>query len=366
MEHSLEENRVCLDPQGVRYLCADDHEVWMERGAAHSIGYEDRHYAEEGVQLFRSPAEVFQADIVLKVEPPTLKEIDYMKEGSTLISSLQTGSQHKAYFQALAKRKITAIAFEMLEDEQGDIPVVRVMSEIAGSSVILIAAEYLSNLHGGRGIIVGGITGIPPTRVVIIGSGTVAEYAARTALGLGAEVKIFDKEASRLNRVRHMLHRQVFTSFMNYDVLLPNLEAADVLIGAAKITQTHSEYMVTEEMVMKMKKDALIIDVSIDQGGCVETSSLTTHSQPTFRKHGVIHYCVPNITSRVAHTATAALSSILTPLLLEISKVGGIERMIRAKPNFVHGVYTHCGHLTDIALAKRFNIGEYKDMKLLV
>jgi alanine dehydrogenase len=262
----------------------------------------------------------------------------------------------------LSKKRINAVAYEFLEDKEGSKPVVKAMSEIAGSTVMLIAAEYL-NSYNGMGVIMGGITGVPPTKVVILGSGTVAEYTARTAIGLGAEVKVFDHHLYRLRRLKEHLGMQIYTSVINNFFLKKELKEADVVVGSLRPEE--ATCLITEEMVAEMKPNAVIIDVSIDQGGCFETSSMTSHHNPVFKKFDVIHYCVPNIPSRVARTASTALSNIFTPILLKIADVGGVEEMIYAKKGFKNGVYCYKGCMTNLYLSKQFNIS-YKDIHLLL
>src|SRR5690606_8971713 len=327
--------------------------------------FSDREYSEAGAKIVYSAKEVFEADIVLKVEPPTFEEIEDFKPGRTLISALQMGSKTEEYIHALNRKKLTAVAFELLEDKVGGMPVVRAMSEIAGSTVMLIAAEYLSSANDGKGVILGGITGVPPTKVVILGAGTVAGYAARAALGLGAEIQIFDNHIYKLRRIKHALGKQVYTSSIDTVTLSHSLQNADVVIGAIRAEKGRSRCIVTDEMVAAMKEDSIIIDVSIDQGGCFETSHMTTHKKPIYRRHGVIHYCVPNIPSRVGRTATTALSNILTPIPLHMAQVGGVEDMILSTKWFTKGVYTYKGSLTNANIANKFNM-KFKDLNLLL
>lgn len=265
----------------------------------------------------------------------------------------------------MMKKKITALAYEFIEDKVGSMPIIRAMSEIAGSTVLLIASEYLSTANNGKGVILGGITGVPPTRVVIIGAGTVAEFAARAALGLGAEVQIFDNHLYKLRRIKHILGQQIYTSTIDTITLSETLKSADVLIGALRAEKGRARHVVTEEMVSKMKPDSLIIDLSIDQGGCVETSEITTLKKPAFRKHDVIHYCVPNVASRVAHTATNALSNIFTPTILRAAEEGGVEQMIMTHKWFMKGVYTYKGSLTNESVARKFGL-KHKNIELLM
>lgn len=364
-EVAMQENRVCLTPEAVALFVNNGHEVWVESKAGLTAKFSDNEYSEAGAKIVYNAKEVFEADIVLKVEPPTEEEIQYMKPGKTLISALQLGNQHESFFHQLNKKRICAIAFELIEDKVGGMPVVRAMSEIAGSTVMLIAAEYLSSVNNGKGVIVGGITGVPPTKIVILGAGTVAEYAGRAALGMGADVQIFDNHLYKLRRIKQALGPQLYTSTIDTVTLSNSLKQADVVIGAIRAEKGRHRNVVSEEMVMNMKPESVIIDVSIDQGGCVETSQLTTHRNPVFRKHDVIHYCVPNIPSSVARTATTAFSNIFTPILLQAADVGGIDEMIFAYKWFMNGVYTYKGFLSNAHVARKFNL-KHKDLNLLM
>jgi alanine dehydrogenase len=364
-EISLQENRISLTPDAVALLVNNGHDVWVETKAGLGSKFTDKDYSDAGAKIVYSPQEVYQADVILKIEPPTMEEIELMHSGQTLISALQLGHLKVECLQALLKRKVTALAYEFIEDKVGGMPIIRAMSEIAGSTVMLIASEYLSTANSGKGIILGGITGVPPTKVVIIGAGTVAEYGARAALGLGAEVQIFDNHIYKLRRIKHLLGMQVYTSTIDTITLSHTLKSADVVIGALRAEKGRARHVITEEMVSQMKPDSLIIDLSIDQGGCVETSEITNLSKPVFRKHDVIHYCVPNVASRVAHTATTALSNIFTPTILRAAEEGGVEAMIFSHKWFMKGVYTYKGGLTNEHVARKFNL-KYKNIELLL
>jgi alanine dehydrogenase len=364
-ETSLQENRLGLTPEAVQHLVSAGHEVVMEAGAGEPSKYADHAYSEAGAQIAYSTEEVFKADILLKVAPPTLEEIELLHAGQTLISALQMGSMTPEYIAALSRKKINAIGFELMKDPSGARPVVRAMSEIAGSTVMLIAAEYLARSNEGKGIILGGITGVPPSQVVILGAGTVAEYAARAATGLGAEVKVFDNHLYKLRRLKHNLGMQLYTSTLDTFALSQQIRRADVVIGALAVEDGRIPYMVPEEMVASMSPGSIIIDVSIDQGGCFETSEMTSHSNPVFRKYDVIHYSVPNIASRVPRTATNALSNIFTPILQEISQHGGINEVLFTNEHFRSGVYIYRGSLTNAMIAKKFNL-RYKELGLLI
>lgn len=364
-EVSLQENRISLTPDAVALLVNNGHEVWVETKAGLGSKFTDKQYSEAGAKIVYSPQEVYKAEVVLKIEPPTLEEIEMMHPGQALISAIQLGHLKPDTIQALLKKRITALAYEFIEDKVGGMPIIRAMSEIAGSSVMLIASEYLSTASNGRGIILGGITGVPPTKVVIIGAGTVGEYAARAALGLGADVQIFDNHLYKLRRIKQLLGQQIYTSTIDTLTLSDTLRSADVVIGALRAEKGRTRHVVSEEMVTRMKPDAIVIDVSIDQGGCIATSDITTLGKPIYKKHDVIHYCVPNIASRVAHTAATALSNIFTPTILRAAEEGGVDKMIFSHKGFMKGVYTYNGGLTNESLARKFNM-KHKNIELLV
>lgn len=364
-EIAYQENRISLTPDAVALLVNNGHEVWVETKAGEGSKFTDKQYSEAGAKIVYSPADAYKAEIILKIEPPTQEELEYFKPGQTLISALQVGHLEQPYVDGLIKKRVTALAYEFIEDKAGGMPIIRAMSEIAGSTVILIAAEYLSTSRNGRGIIFGGITGVPPTRVVIIGAGTVAEYAARAAMSLGAEIQVFDNHLYKLRRLKHALGSPLSTATIDSGSLAVSLKEADVVIGALRAEKGKVRHVVSEEMVTNMKPDSLIIDLSIDQGGCIATSEMTTHDRPTYRKHGVIHYCVPNVASRVAHTAATALSNIFTPTLLRAAEEGGVEEMIFGHKWFMKGVYTYKGNLTNESVARKFGM-KFRNIELLL
>jgi alanine dehydrogenase len=358
------ENRITLRPESVSVLAANGHQITLEAGAGLRSNYSDREYSEAGAKIVYSPEEVYQAEVILKIDPPLPTEIELMKPRSTIISALQFAKVDSEYFCALNRKRITALGYEMLEDDIAGLPLVRAMSEIAGSAAMLIAAEYLSNTNGGKGIILGGITGVPPTKVLILGAGTVAEYAARTAIGLGAAVKVFDDNLYKLRRLKHALgDPQLYTSTIDATTLARALKTTNVAIGALR--NDHGICVVTEEMVQQMRPGSVIIDVSIDNGGCFETSQMTTHDHPVYTRHEVIHYCVPNIASRVARTATKAISNIFTPILLKIADLGGVDEMIFANEGFARGVYCYQGDITHEQISKRYGL-KHKELRLLI
>jgi alanine dehydrogenase len=364
-EITYQENRIALTPTAVHLLVNNGHEVSIESGAGLKAHFTDKEFSDAGAKILYSPEEVFKCEIVLKVSPPTMEEINWMQQGQVLISAIQPAELKPLYIHELMKRGVTAIAYEYIRDEWGSLPVIRSMSEIAGSTAILIASEYLSNVNNGKGELLGGITGVPPTEVIIIGSGTVGEYATRAALGLGAEVKVFDNSLYRLRRLQNNIGSRVYTSLLNPKILGKALLTADVAVGALRSEEGMTPTVVSENMVRNMKKSSVIVDVSIDQGGCFDTSEVTSHDKPIFTKHDVVHYCVPNISSRVSRTASYALSNIFSTLLLKIANSGGLRKYIWQKNGVREGIYIYKGRLTNKHIAYRFDI-PFKDIELLI
>ncbi|WP_026976355.1 alanine dehydrogenase [Flavobacterium tegetincola] len=363
-ETSFQERRICLTPDAVNSLVYHGHRVMIESGAGESSSYSDKEYSEAGAEITKDTNKVYGCPILLKVEPPTLSEIELMNPQTILISAIQLKTRKATYFEALHKKKITALAFEFIKDDDGTYPAVKSISEIAGTASILIASELMINSQCGKGLLFGNITGVPPTEVVIIGAGTVGEFAAKTAIGLGASVKVFDNSITKLRRLQNQLNQRIFTSTIQPKLLLKALRRCDVAIGAMK-GKERCPIIVNETMVEHMKKGAVIVDVSIDTGGCFETSEVTSHQNPTFVKHNVIHYCVPNIPSRYSKTASLSISNILTPYLLQIAEDGGIERAIRCDSGLKNGVYLYHGILTNKAIGEWFGLSN-SDINLIV
>ncbi|MHA3787883.1 alanine dehydrogenase [Flavobacterium hauense] len=362
-ETSYQERRICLTPDAVNSLTAHGHRVMIEAGAGLSSSYSDKDYSEAGAEITQDTKKVFGCPVILKVEPPSVAEIEMMNPQTLIISAIQLKTQKKEYFEALATKKITALAFEFIKDEDGSYPAVKSLSEIAGTASVLIAAELMINQKIGKGLLMGNITGVPPTEVVIIGAGTVAEFAAKTALGLGASVKVFDNSINKLRRLQNNLNQRIFTSTIQEKSLLKALMRCDVAIGAMK-GKNRTPIIVSETMVEHMKKGAVIIDVCIDTGGCFETSEVTTHEKPTFVKNNVIHYCVPNIPSRYSKTASMSISNIISPFLLQMADDGGIESAIRCNAGLKHGIYYYHGILTNRSIGEWFSLN-YRDINLI-
>ena len=363
-ETCFQERRICLTPDAVNSLISHGHKVMLESGAGMSSSYSDKEYSDAGAEITQDTKKVFGCPIVLKVEPPTIDEIELMQPDTILISAIQLKTRKLAYYEALSKKKITALAFEFIKDDDGSYPAVKSLSEIAGTASILIASELMINNELGKGLLFGNITGVPPTEVVILGAGTVGEFAAKTAIGLGASVKVFDNSITKLRRLQNNLNQRIFTSTIQPKAVLKALRRCDVAIGAMR-GKDRCPIVVTESMVEHMKKGAIIVDVSIDTGGCFETSEVTSHEKPTFVKNDVIHYCVPNIPSRYSKTASLSISNIFTPYLLQIAEDGGIESAIRCNSGLKHGIYYYHGILTNKAIGDWFGLPN-SDINLIV
>lgn len=363
-ENSYQERRICLTPDAVNSLTYQGHRVMIESGAGVSSSYSDKEYSEAGAEITQDTKKVFSCPMILKVEPPTIAEIEMIQPKTIILSAIQLKTRKKSYFEALSRKKITALAFEYLKDGESSYPAVKSLSEIAGTASILIAAELMTTDEFGKGLLFGNITGVAPTEVVIIGAGTAGEFAAKTAIGLGASVKVFDNSITKLRRLQNNLHQRIFTSTIQQKSLLKALRRCDVAIGAMRGLE-RCPVVVTETMVEHMKKGAVIVDISIDTGGCFETSEVTTHEKPTYIKHNVLHYCVPNIPSRYSKTASLSISNIITPYLLQIADDGGIESAIRCNSGLKNGVYLYHGILTNKAIGDWFDLPD-NDINLIV
>jgi alanine dehydrogenase len=365
-ENSFQENRIALTPQAVSILVNNGNQVVIESQAGIASSFSDNEYSEAGAQIAYDKKEVFNADLILKTAPISEEESELLKKDQIIFSPIHIPSMSKKQLEIFLEKKIIAIAIGQIKDDAGNFPIVRSMSQIAGVHSVHIASKYLSNVHGGKGILMGGIAGVPPANVVIIGAGMVGEYAVRTALGCGAQVKVFDNSIYRLMRLQRTVGQTVFTSVIDPLILIKALEEADIAIGALKPQKGLAPLVVTESMVERMKSGSVIIDVSIDNGGCFETSELTTHESPIFIKHDVIHYCVPNIASAVSNTASQAISNILMPLILSFTDtVGGSDSIINNKPGLISATYIYKGKLTSKVLSKKFNM-KFLDLNLIL
>lgn len=363
-ENQFQEKRICLTPDAVNAIVSNGHRVLVESGAGKGAHFTDLEYTNAGAEITKDTAKVFGCPLLLKVEPPSLTEIAMINPQTTVISALQIKTQHKSYFEELARKRITAIAFEYIRDEDGKFPAVRSLSEIAGISSVLIASELMATNNNGNGLMFGNISGVPPVEVVIIGAGTVGEFAARSAIGLGANIKIFDNSITKLRSIQTNLKQTVYTSTIQPKNLLKALKRCDVAIGATR-GKDRSPVIVSRTMVEHMKKGAVIIDVSIDTGGCFETSEVTSHAKPTIEKNGVIHYGVPNIPSRYPKTASVSISNIFTPYLLKIGEDGGLENSLRFDKGLRNGLYMYHGILTNKSVGEWFDL-QYSDINFLI
>jgi len=363
-ETYFQEKRICITPDAVQTLIAHGHRILIESGAGEGAHFSDQDYSEAGAEISKDTKKVFSCPMILKVEPPSADEIELMNPASILISALQLKTKDKKYFELLAKKRITAIAFDFMRDEHGSFPVVKSLSEIAGNAAILIASELLSNANNGNGLLFGNIAGVPPTDIVILGAGTVGEHAAKAAIGLGARVKVYDNSITKLRQLQDKLGNTIYTSTVQPKYLKKALMRCDVAIGAVR-GKSRAPILVTQEMVENMKDGSVIVDVSIDMGGCFETSEITTHDHPTFNHKGIIHYCVPNIPSRYSRTASLSLSNIFTPYLIEIAEAGGLENAVRYDRILRSGIYLYHGILTSKAISDWFDLPS-RDINLLI
>jgi alanine dehydrogenase len=360
-----DEKRVALTPEAIKILTDTGNEVFIQANAGQGAGFPDRDYSDNGAVVADTAQKVYECDIVIKIAPFTEKEAGLLKGNQIVISFMNAATMGEETLSALTRKRVTALAAERIKDNDGILPVVESMSEISGITSVLIASEYLSNTSGGKGVMLGGVTGVTPTEVVIIGANTAGEYAARAALGLGAIVRVFDSSVHRLRLFQDLLGQRLYTSTFHPQVLQKALKSADVLIGALSTDDLRPWFYVSEEMVQGMKRGSVIIDLSVDTGGCVETTEPRAIKDPIYEKHGVIHYSAWNLPSRVPKTASIALSNVFRPLMQDIADSGGITPMLKFNTGLRHGVYIYNGILTNEMLAQKFGILS-KDINLLL
>lgn len=350
------ETRLALTPEGVSIVTEEGHSVYVQRGAGEPMSYSDLQYSEAGAFLVESAADVYSADLVLKIAPPTLDELKLMHTRSSIFSMLQLSNLTPECIRLMMKKKMNAFAYELIKDEQKAFPVVSSISEIEGNAAITVVAELMSTERGGKGLLLGGISGISPTEIVILGAGITGTVAARTALALGAQVKIFDHDINKLRKIQHYLGQNVFTSVIHPNVLIRALASADAVIGNLRYINGSDRFMVSEELIKTMKQGAIIVDLSIDQGGCFETSECRTLKDPVFERFGIVHYCVPNISARVARTSSMALSNIFAPMLLKIANSGNVKSAVTESTGFRNGAYIYSGMLVNRLIGNYYNI----------
>ncbi len=363
-ETDFQEKRIPLTPNSVAALVNYGFRISIEKDAGVSANFSNEEYLKAGADIIFSKEDVFKAELILKSGPINPSEISLLHSNQVIFSPILLPNQTKNMVKTMMEKRITAIAFEYVKGDYNTYPFMRSMSEIAGNYAILTAAKYLSNEYG-SGILLGGIAGQPPAKVLILGAGTVGEAAAKAAIALGASVQIFDNNIYKLSRLQTDLGHKVYTSVIDPINLAKNIARAHVVIGAIKPRNGKTPKVVTEDMVCSMKKGAVIIDVSIDHGGCFETSKVTNHNEPIYKKHDVIHYCVPNIASNVSRTASYALSNILSPMLKNAADVGGIENLLKTDSGFRNGAYLYKGALTKEFIASKFDL-KFTNLELLM
>ncbi|MDO3677081.1 alanine dehydrogenase [Paenibacillus ehimensis] len=346
------ENRVALTPGGAAVLREAGHSVIVEAGAGAGSGFSDEEYAKEGAQLLPSAAEVWgKAEMIMKVKEPLPSEFGYFREGLTLFTYLHLAAEPKLT-EALVQHKVTAIAYETIQLPNGGLPLLTPMSEVAGRMSVQVGAQFLEKNYGGRGILLGGVPGVPPADVIILGGGIVGTNAAKMALGLGANVVVIERSAERLRYLDDVFHGRIRTLMSNPYNIANAVQKADLLIGAVLIPGAKAPKLVSEEMVRQMKPGAVIVDVAVDQGGSIETvDRVTTHSAPTYEKHGVLHYAVANMPGAVPRTSTLALTNVTIGYALELAGKG-VTRALYGNPPLKLGVNTYQGHVTYPAVAE--------------
>lgn len=364
-EIAFQENRISLTPDAVGVLVNNGHKVSIEHHAGMASHFSDNEYAEAGATIVFSREAIFKAPILLKSAPIVAADLPLLQLNQTIISPLHYSALESNIIEKMMEKKITALSFENLKDDSGTYPIVRSMSEIAGGALMFIAGQYLSSFNKGKGVLLGSISGVPPTKVVVVGAGIVGEVAVRNALALGASVKLFDNNVYRLKQLENNIGQRIWTSVLEPKILAKQLKTCEVAIGALSNEYGRAPIVVSESMVAAMRPNSIIIDVAIDRGGCFETSELTSHENPTFVKHGVIHYCVPNIPSGFARTASQAISNVLMPLMLQISDAGGMEEIVWHNFNVREGIYLFKGSLTNLYLSQKFDL-KFTDLNLLI
>ncbi len=355
-EDSKVETRLALTPEGVEMIVEEGHSVYIERGAGESISFTDWQYSEVGAHIVDHREEVFSTDFVLKIAPPTIDDLQLMNNHSTLFSALQLSNLSSETIRLMMQKKMNVFAYDLIKDSQNNYPIINSIAEVEGNTAIAIISDLMSGERGGKGILLGGVAGITPTEIVILGASTAGIVAARAALALGAMVKVFDHDINKLRKVQHYLGSQIFTSVIHPKVLIKALASADAVIGNLRYINGSERFMISEDLIKTMKKAAVIVDLSIDQGGCFETSECRTISNPIYEKHGIIHYCVPNISARVGRTSSMALSNTLAPLILKIGSFGNINNSVTNDIGLRNGAYLYNGLMINHLIGNYYNI----------
>ncbi len=350
------ENRAGLNPSGVSFLADKGHTVYVQAGAGLKSGYTNEEYTAQGAQIVFTKEEVFgRSDIVLNISPLSQEECQLVKKDQILLGFHHLAIARKAIVEELLQKNVTMIGYEIIQEEDDALPFYESLGEVAGQMCLVIAGHYLQTNQGGRGMILGGVVSVPPATVVIIGSGVLARSATRAMLGAGAHTIVIGHNMERLRRIEEMTSGRVITLMGSKYNLARITRVADVLIGAVLRPGERAPIMITRDMVKTMRKGSVVIDLAIDHGGCIETSRLTTLEHPTFIDEGVIHYCVPNITSSVSRTSTKVLSNLIVRYLHLIGDCG-IEAALQADDSMRRGVYLHRGHIVKKNIAERFSL----------
>jgi len=359
-----QEGRVALVPHGVTALCEAGHEVLVQATAGEGCALPDSDYASAGAQIVNGAAEVWRkADVVVKVKEPQPSEYDFLREGLTLFTYLHLAPLRELTDRLLAS-KTTGIAYETIVEKDGSLPLLTPMSEVAGRMAAQVGAQYLEAPNGGRGVLLGGVPGVAPANVVIVGGGVVGTNAAKIALGMGARVSIIDRNLNRLRELDDIFGGRLRTLASNIWTVTESIRHADLVIGAVLIPGASAPRVVRRSMIANMRRGTVVVDVAIDQGGCFETSHATTHTDPVYFVDGVLHYCVSNMPAAVPNTSTLALTNATFPYLLEIANKG-VERALQMHRGLRSGVNTYNGFITYPAVASSQN-REHRDLSTLM
>lgn len=358
-ENKRFEKRLGLTPETVALLVDEGHKVILESGAGLPINYSDNYYSESGAHIVDSKAEVFEANLILKMSPPTLQEVRLMRPRATVFSFLQQPMLSTTVLEAMSAKRINALAYDLVYDDSGSSPFATAIAEIEGASAITLAAELMSNANGGKGILMGGVPGVSPTEVVIIGADVAGTVAARAALGLGAMVKVFDNDVSKLRIMEQYLGCSLFTSTLQPNVMRNSFRSADVLIGAMEYINKPHRDRISEDLIRELKQGAIVIDLRLAQGGCFETTmEACLPGAPTmYQMHNVLHFCEMSISSRVARTASIALSNVFSSLFMQMANAGGVVGLAQSDRGYSSGFYMFSGKMVNAYVANLFNLG---------
>ena len=364
-EKSKDEKRVALTPQDVELIASSGYNVFVEKGAGIGANYSDLDYSEVGAKIIEKDEEVLKkSDIICKITPLDNREINLCSSNSTIISAINMSSITRKTLINMQKKNLTALAYEFFSDTSGFNPFLHSIGEIIGTSAIMIASEMLTSTNGGRGIMFGGITGLPPTNIIILGTDIAAEYALRIAMSLGANVKVFDNSLHNLIRFRNIFGQNLYTSPLNYANLRKEFESADVVINSI-VRKKNMDFIITDSLVRSMKKGAIIIDLKVDQRSIVETSRVTSFDSPTYVYSDVTHYCVPNLASRVANSSSIVISNLLSNFVLEILHQGSIIPFLQYQSSIKNATYMFKGVVTNRIVAETFDL-KFTDLNFIV